>query len=171
MLSRHCWPGPAFLAVLAILTAGCAGPSAAASDSLDWLQGSWYGVRRDGEDRSEARLSLVAESLPHGAGQVERLQVNGIGEPYTGFATFTSDGDGRWVMLYANTARETFARLEGGFEDGRATLQSVTPGRTRESRLVLERLDARHCRRTQYVSDDGGGTWRVLFVDELQRSD
>jgi hypothetical protein len=162
------------------LAVGCAGLPGAGSGSLAWLRGSWIGVRRDGEDGSEARMTLVVEELPGGAGLVERLQVLGSGEPYTGFATFSRvgsrvgapSGSGRWVMLYANSVRDSFARLEGEVAgDGSATLDSVTPGRTRESRLVLERLDARRCRRTQHVSEDGGATWRVWFVDELTRAD
>jgi hypothetical protein len=72
-------------------------------------------------------------------------------------------------MLYANSTRETFARLEGQVETDRVTWQSVTPGRTRESRIVTERLNTNQWRRTQRVSGDGGRTWRVLFTDELER--
>jgi len=49
------------------------------------------------------------------------------------------------------------------------TWRSVTPGRARESGSIVERLDTNHWRRTQRVSDDGGRTWRVLFVDEMER--
>ncbi len=43
-------------------------------------------------------------------------------------------------------------------------------GRTRESRVEIERVDANRWRRTQRVSEDGGTTWSVSFTDELERN-
>jgi len=68
-------------------------------------------------------------SLLEGGGQVERIQVSGAGAPYVGFAVrVPSNASGRWLMLYANSVRETFARLEGRIEADRVTWDSVTPG-------------------------------------------
>jgi hypothetical protein len=149
----------------------CGRPAPAAS--LDWMLGDWHGVRRDGSDGSEAPMTSHIASIDAGPGQVERVHVAPEGgEPYTGFAVrVPAATGGGWVMLYANSARETFARLEGVVATNRVTWRSVTPGRERESGSVVERLDANHWRRTQRVSEDGGRTWRVLFVDELRRDE
>jgi hypothetical protein len=74
------------------------------------------------------------------------------------------------VRQYVNATRGRFVRLEGEVEGDRSTWRATTPGRTRESRLVSERLAGERWRRTQLVSDDGGGTWRILWEDELERS-
>jgi len=157
------------LALLLLLLSACRGPSPS-PPTLDWLLGDWQGVRRDASDGTEAPMTVHVESLSEGRGQVERIQVSGAGTPYVGFAVrVPSDTSGRWLMLYTNMKRETFARLEGRIETDRVTWDSVTPGRTRESRLVMERLDDSRCKRTQRFSEDGGSTWKVMFTDELER--
>jgi hypothetical protein len=117
-------------------------------------------------------MTVHVESLPDGPGQVERLQVQLGDSSYVGFTVRVPSGkDGRWIMVYANSSRETFGRLEGEVAVGRVTWRSVTPGRKREGRTSIERLDADRWRRTHEVSEDGGKTWRVLFTDELQRDE
>jgi hypothetical protein len=159
------------LAAVVLSTVTCGGP-VAPPPSLDWLLGEWHGVRRDGSDGSEAPMTVHVESLSGGPGQIERLQVLTDGAPYVGFSVRLPLGpDGPWLMRYANSTRETFARLEGEVDTGKVTWRSVTPGRTRESRTVIERLDADRWRRTHRVSEDGGKTWRILFTDELERDE
>jgi hypothetical protein len=110
------------------------------------------------------------EPLPGGTGLIERLEVSEEDPPYVGFAVRLLDPvSRRWMMLYANSTRTTIARLEGEIEGRRSTWRSVTPGRTRESRTVSEPIDADRWRRTQYVSEDAGAHWQVLFTDELER--
>ena len=41
---------------------------------------------------------------------------------------------------------------------------------SRESRLISERLGDDRWRRTMSVSQDGGRTWSVLWIDELHRA-
>lgn len=153
-----------------LLVMGCRGGSQP-PPTLDWMQGDWHGVRRDGADGSEAPITVHVVSLGGGPEHVERLQVQADGAPYVGFAVRSpSDPAGRWLMLYANSTRDSFSRLEGVVERDRVIWQSVTPGRTRESQVVMERLDTNRWRRTNRVSEDGGRTWRVLFTDDLERN-
>jgi len=37
------------------------------------------------------------------------------------------------------------------------------------SRFISERLDPNHWRRTQFISEDAGKTWKLLFTDDLER--
>jgi hypothetical protein len=149
-------------------TAGCSARDVA-SDPLAWTVGNWHGVRRSADDGEEAPMAVRVESLPDGGGQVEILRVEGASGPYVGFALRVKDAQGEWTMVYASSPGRPFARLEGQVGEGSSTWTSVTPGRTRESRLVSERVDRQRWRKTQQVSDDGGATWRVLFTDELER--
>lgn len=155
------------LAPCCALAAACALPGNA--DSLEWTVGAWHGTRRDTVDGSEVPMQVVVEPLADGAGQFERVEV-GTGErPYVGFSVRQRMPAGGWVMLYGNVSRPGLARYEGDLSGGVLTMRSVTPGRTREGRLVSERTDADGWRRTQSMSTDGGRTWSVLFVDDLRR--
>ena len=72
-------------------------------------------------------------------------------------------------MIYANSTRPNIGRLEGKLEGNRSTWESIAPDKSHGSRFLSEQLDANHWRRTQFVSEDGGKTWKVLFTDELGR--
>src|SRR5262245_43181400 len=113
-------------------------------------------------------MTVRVEPLADGAGQVECLRVETKGGLYVGFTLRLRDEEGGWLMVYANSTRRTFGRLVGEVDAQRSTWNSVTPGRTGESRFVSERVGD-SWRRTQLVSSDGGATWQVLFTDELQR--
>ena len=97
-------------------------------------------------------------------GQIERLQVELTPKPYVGFTLRSRDAAGEWMMIYANSTRQTIGRLSGKLEGNRSIWES-----NRGSRFVSEKLDATHWRRTQFTSEDSGKTWKTLFVDELQR--
>jgi len=160
------------LALGLCLAAACGGTAPPPPPTLDWLLGDWHGVRRDGGDGTEAPMTVHVVALSDGPGQVERVQVAADRAPYVGFAVRVPSGtSGHWVMLYTNATREAFARLAGQVGTDRVTWQSVTPGRSRDSRTLTERLDANRWRRTQRVSEDNGVTWRVLFTDELERDE
>ena len=132
---------------------------------LDWMLGSWEGVRRDGADGSEAPLRLEVRAILGGAGHAIELEIEHEGGVYRGFWVQIYDPENdRWGCRYGNNQRRTWASLEG---DG-SVYRSVTPGRSRESRLESERIGEKGWRRTQSVSEDSGATWRVLFVDELE---
>ena len=144
------------------------GTPAADADPLAWTIGSWHGIRRSGADGSEAPMTVRVEALAEGDGQVECLRVDGKTDPYVGFAIRRRDRSGDWSMVYVNSTQRAFARLEGEVGSARSVWRSVTPGRTRESRLISEHPTMDAWRKTQEISDDGA-TWRVLFTDELER--
>ncbi len=151
------------------LLGACAGTPRTGA-SLDWLVGEWVGTRRDAEDGSEATLAVRVQPLADGPGQIERVEVTGGGKTYIGVAVRVPVAEtGQWEMSYVNAARETIARLEGTVQGDRATWRSVTPGRTRESRVEIERGGADAWKRTQWISQDEGKTWRVLFTDAVRR--
>jgi len=141
---------------------------------LDWTLGEWQGVRRDGADGSEGRMTVRVEPILGGAGLIEQLEVTHDDGVYRGFAVQVFDPElGRWVRQYVNATRGHFVRIEGEVEDGgaRSTWRSVAPERPRESRLVSEWVEPDLWRRTMHVSEDQGQTWRVLWTDELERVD
>jgi hypothetical protein len=137
-----------------------------APDDLTWALGTWHGSRRAEDDGQSFPMKVRVE--PVADGQVERLQVELSPRPYVGFTLRYRDAaSGRWTMIYANSTRETIGRLEGNLEGKRSTWESKAAGHG--SRFVSEQIDASHWRRIQYVSEDAGKTWKVLFTDELER--
>ena len=141
----------------------------AAEHAFDWTVGTWHGVRRDGADGSEASMTMRVEPILGGAGQLRQLEVRGDGV-YRGLAVQIMDPEsGRWTRQYANDVRGRFTLLEGEIRGERSIWRTVSPERKRESRLVSERPAPDRWRRTMSVSEDGGETWRVLWIDELRR--
>jgi hypothetical protein len=140
---------------------------------FDWTLGDWRGVRRDGADGSAAPLSVRVEPILAGAGQIESLVVEPNGEvgAYRGFAVQALEpATGRWSRRYVNSTSGRFVPLEGEVDGERSTWTVSAPDRLRESRLVSERVPPDGWRRTMRVSEDGGATWRVLWMDELERA-
>ena len=154
---------------------GCRAPEPAAqelvrAEPLAWMVGGWSGVRRSADDGFEAPMTVRVEALPGGRDQVECLEVQGERGPYIGFAVRVyDDAARRWTMRYANGAGRRFAQLEGQLHGARTTWRSVTPGRSRLSRLESERRAPDGWTKRQFVSSDGGATWQLLFTDELVR--
>jgi hypothetical protein len=146
---------------------------------FDWTLGRWAGFRRDAASGEEAPMTMTVEPILGGHGQIRRLEVHPEGGVYRGFAVQVEDDAGRWERHYVNAVRRRFALLEAAPDDAAAeqdfadssVWRSVTPGRTRESRLLSERLAPDRWRRTMSVGEDGGKSWRVLWVDELRRED
>ena len=139
--------------------------------ALDWTIGRWHGVRRDGADGTEAPMTLRAEPILDGAGVVFHLEVRHGEPPYRGFSVQVPAADGeRWLRRYTSAGRGAFAALEGRVDGARSVWTSTSTEGPRRSRLVSERLGDDRWRRTMSISEDGGDTWRVLWVDELERS-
>lgn len=137
-------------------------------DDLTWALGTWHGTRRAEGDGKSVPMTVRVEEI--GGGQVERLQVELTPRPYVGFTLrYRDPANGRWTMIYANSTRQTIGRLEGKLETKRSTWESNSPGQAHASRFVSELVDANHWRRIQYISEDAGKTWKVLFTDELER--
>jgi hypothetical protein len=140
--------------------------------ALDWTVGQWTGVRRDGADGSEAPMTMRVAAILGGGGLIRELEVRHGSGVYRGLSVVAFEREAaRWVEQYVNDVHGRFVRLEGELGDGgaRSVWRVVAPERRRESRLVSERLGADRWRRTQSVSEDGGTTWRVLWIDELER--
>lgn len=155
------------VALICAVLGGCQ-KSIRPPEELNWAIGTWHGTRRAAEDNQRVPMTARVESVP--GGQMERLQVELSPRPYVGFTLRSRDpATGRWTMVYANSTRQTIGRLEGRLEPKRSTWESASPDGSHGSRFVSEQLDANHWRRTQFVSEDGGKTWKTLFTDELER--
>lgn len=145
--------------------------AAETASDLDWTLGRWEGGRRDGADGSEARMTMRVEAILGGTGQIRHIEVTHGGGVYRGFAVQVfNKAKGRWVRHYTSENRGHFSSLEGETEGDRGIWRVTTPDRTRESRLISERLGDDRWRRTMSVSQDGGRTWSVLWIDELHRA-
>jgi hypothetical protein len=148
------------LFVLAL--AGC---SKSTKSDLDWTIGTWHGTRTAADDGKAVPMTVKVEALA--TGQIERLQIELAARPYVGFTVRQPDDHGRWTMIYANSTRQSIGRLQGRFENNRSTWESSSAAHA--SRFISERLDPNHWRRTQFNSEDGGKTWKLLFTDDLER--
>ena len=138
--------------------------------ALDWTLGVWQGVRRAASDGSEQPMEMRVRAVLGGAGQTREIEIPHGAGVYRGFCLQVYDPSiDRWRRTYVNDVRRSFAVLEGEVLEDRSVWRSVTPGRVRESRLVSERPAADRWRRTMSVSEDGGATWRELWIDELRR--
>ena len=117
-------------------------------------------------------MTMRVEPILGGVGQLRHLEVGSGESVYRGFAVQVPDPKGnRWVRSYTNATRGGFAILNGELVDDRTSRwTSASTDGPRQSSLVSERVDDDHWRRTMSVSGDGGETWRVLFVDDLERS-
>lgn len=188
------------MAVLALLLASCAatatGTTTATTASatatttgdptaFDWTLGVWHGTRRDPAGTEPAPLTMRVEPLLIGTGQIRIVGVRPRdGPPYSGTAVQQFDpATGIWLRQYGNSAARPPARYRAERADPadpadrpdranghRSVWRSITPGRSRESTLLSERLPDGIWRRTMSVSDDGGHTFRVLWIDELRRA-
>jgi len=140
--------------------------------ALAWLFGEWRGFRF--EPSSGERAPVVARITPilAGAGEQETIDIQTSNGLYHGLYTeVTEPKSGKSVIIYVNSNRRSFARLEGNAtSNGGEWLNVVIEGAHR-SKLVYERPTPRTWRRTQYVSEDSGQSWSILWVDDLKRQD
>jgi hypothetical protein len=139
--------------------------------ALDWSAGEWVGTRRDAGSGESVELRLRVEPVLGGAGQAEHLQALHRQGPYLGFTVLMpTEKPGKWSMTYWNSKRTESARLSGDVKATRSTWRTVAPDQPRQSRLLSEQLGRDGWRRTMSISEDGGKSWHVLWVDELQRA-
>ena len=117
-------------------------------------------------------MTLRVEESLDGSGQIRHLEAVHEGGTYRGFAVQVYEpGRAVWVRQYVNATRGRFSTLEGEAQGDRSTWRSVSPGRSRESKLVSEFIPPGFWKRTMSISDEGGKTWKVLWTDELERID
>jgi len=152
-----------------VLCVGCQ-KSISPPDEFNWAIGTWHGTRVAADDGKEVPMTVRVENVS--SAQIERLQVELMGRPYLGFTVRSRDpASGRWTMIYTNSTRQTIGRLAGTLEPKRSTWESMNADTSHGSRFVSEQLDPNHWRRTQFVSEDGGKTWKTLFTDNLERDE
>lgn len=163
------------LALITVLMLGVPALSVAQKASpataFDWTCGTWQGVRIDVASGRREPMTMRVEPILGGAGQIRHIVVKPGEDAYYGFAVQVLDAKrSLWVRQYTNAGRGYFSLLEGEVKDERTSVwRGASPGRTRESRLLSERLGPDRWRRTMSVSEDGGATWRDLWIDELER--
>lgn len=160
-----------------LLSAACRAPGAPSpppsevSGPFVWTAGEWRGTRTDAERGEAAPIVVRVRPVLGGAGRIEELEVVHSRGVYRGVQLLLHEAEAeRWVNHYANVDGR-LVPLEGRAQGESFVWQSVAPARTRESRLVYERPGNQHWRRRQEVSQDGGASWQVLFVDELERAE
>jgi hypothetical protein len=135
---------------------------------LGWQLGVWEGTRGDVADGSENAMVITVASILGGAGQTREIEIPLSGGVYRGFSVQVFDPEREvWIRRYINDVHRTFASYEGQVESEGSTWRSVTPGRTREWRLVSEHPEPDRWIRTLSTSKDDGETWNELWVDEL----
>jgi hypothetical protein len=148
-----------------------AAPALAQPDAFDWTVGTWEGVRREGLTGVEEPLRLEVESVLGGTGFMRRLEVEGEQGVYRGLSVQVYDPErDRWLWQYTSEGRGWFAEYAAEEIDGTRSVWLPTEPRVRSSRLTSELVSSEHWRRTMEVSDDGGETWRLLWVDEMDRA-
>jgi len=172
----------AFVGLVALLPFQEPSPRAQAppgEGGLDWQVGAWVGTRRDAADGSTEPMTMTVASILGGAGQMREIEIPHSGGVYRGFAVQVFEPEsGVWSRRYVNDVRRTFASYacaphERTVEGDRSIWRSITPGRTRESRLAsVHETPAdgpERWSRTMTVSTDDGATWTELWCDELTR--
>ncbi len=117
-------------------------------------------------------MRMRVEPVLIGAGQLRTLEIRGkAGRSYTGTAVQLFDPtNGKWSWQYTNSVGRAAARYAGTVTGTRSEWRSISPHRTRESRLVSELLADGVWRRSMSISHDDGAHWTELWVDELRRA-
>lgn len=158
--------------LIALCAAGehAARTAPAVTEPLSWLVGTWVGTRVEPATSSRASVVSKITSVLGGAGQQESVEIRLPKGVYRGLYLQVFDPKlDRSVLMYVNATRREFARLEGTATATGGEGRNVSTQGSHRSKLVYEHPSERQWRRTQYVSEDEGKTWSVLFIDELHR--
>lgn len=151
--------------------AGNLSPMGSETTPLDWTLGDWNGHRKDGISGAEYPITIRVHSVLGGAGITEEMEVVHGTDTYRAFSiTAFEKSRSCWVMHYLNKPTGESIPMEGVIEGTSITWKSVNPMRIRESKLVYEHNGKADWKRTQYMSEDAGKTWIVVFTDTLARS-
>lgn len=140
------------------------------ADPLAWTVGRWEGTRTEAATGQAARLHSEISAVLGGAGTEERIEVEEGTPRYMGLYLEVPDAAGKSVIVYVNARRRSFSRLEGSAGERGGEWTSVTATPPHGSRMRVERTGPDSWKRTQLVSEDGGRTWTVLFVDAMRRA-
>lgn len=163
------------LTPLALAVWGCAHPhnpnqssQPQSADALNWLTGKWRGTRLEPSSGDRDPVVSVVRPILGGAGEEEMIEIRTSKNTYRGMYLQATETNGLSVIIYVNANRRHFARLEGKAQSDGGEWLNVAQGSHR-ARLVYERPSSNTWRRTQYVSEDAGKTWSVLWIDNLER--
>ena len=159
------------LALILLSVTIAAQQPATSDDPLNWIVGKWEGTRYEPSSGDRAQLTSDITSVLDGVGQEEQIVILRSGKkPYRGLYLQVFDPKiQKSVLMYINATRREFSRLEGTASTDRAEWLGTNTQGGHRSKLVCERLNANEWRRTQYVSEDSGQTFSILFVDTLKR--
>lgn len=143
-------------------------PASMTTDALSWLIGEWHGSRFEPSSGERAPAISVIRPILAGAGEEETLEIHTSKSTYHGmYIQVTEPDQGKSVIMYVNSTRRSFARLEGTASSRGGEWINVNNQGEHRSRLVYERPTPTTWRRTQYVSEDSGQNWTILWVDDL----
>jgi len=155
--------------VVAASSAAAISAQAATSSPFAWAIGRWEGIRVAAADGERAPLRVRIEPVLGGSAVVLDLEVRrDDGSIYRGVTLlYPGTGEGEWMMVYTSGGRPP-AVYRGEASTTGAEFRSTDDSAERRSRLVVERLDEAHWRRTMLVSRDRGASWEELWRDELR---
>lgn len=157
------------VAVVAASSAAAISAQDATSSPFAWAIGRWEGVRVAAADGERAPLRVRIEPVLGGSAVVLDLEVRrDDGSIYRGVTLlYPGTGEGEWMMVYTSGGRPP-AVYRGEASTTGAEFRSTDDSAERRSRLVVERIDEAHWRRTMLVSRDRGASWEELWRDELR---
>lgn len=145
-------------------------PALGQPDAFDWTVGAWEGVRRDGGRGPGVPVHVTVEEVLGGSAFLRRLEVDGETGVYRGLSVQVWDPQrDLWRWSYTSEGRGWFAEYTADEIDGTRSVWTPAEPRVRDSRVTVELTPDGLWRHTMEVSDDGGESWRVLWVDELRR--
>jgi hypothetical protein len=182
IMKMRAWSASAVLLCTMAFAFGCKSTAAHSSGSeavsvddtpFGWCLGKWTGVRKSGTDGSSAPMTATVESILGGAGQIEQLEVQTDTRVYRGVTVQAFDSKAQvWRREYVNNVNGNFVPMEGALgTSSRCDWTIRSSDRGISSRLESELVRPGFWRRTMRYSRDGGQTWEIQWIDELQKAD
>lgn len=170
---RFRWAARALGVGLAGVLLGCRAPrleGSADRTPFNWLVGDWQGRRRNPDSDSSAPLQVQVRSILGGRGQSEELSLAAdAGTAHACILRIPGAQPARWIAIEVDDARVGHS-VADGIVTGTTSTWTTRSANPQEIVLTtFERLGPGAWQRTSQVSYDGGETWRLLWIDELQR--
>ncbi|MEZ5962625.1 MAG: hypothetical protein R3F56_02150 [Planctomycetota bacterium] len=157
----------------ALALVGCRAPridGAGDRTPFVWLLGEWYGTRRHSETGALAPIHVEVRPILGGRGQTEDLQMgDGTGLAYASTTRVPGSLPTRWIALQVDDRHVGHVVADGVVTGTTSTWTQRDPSQGSLVVTVIERLGPDAWRRTLHESNDGGDTWRTLWVDDVHR--